>query len=209
MGKRKSGVLDDLINNMDYKKFKALSGKEQKTITSKLVSAMNKRIKRLGQSEIGRLSPTYQAFERRGNQYYSVKGLSGDALYNRFEALQGSLLKATSVREWKKQRKETLEALNLDNLEIEDEKAFWNMYRKFQEDPSRKYKQYKKEVSNRILKYIASTFESRGYDYTEGSKRKLMKWLRSEYEKDKQAKYERNRERSASMYISDDESEEY
>ena len=210
MGKRKNKIEEYF--DISSKDFKKMDYSEQKKITSKLVSAMNKRIKRLGETEIGRLSPTYQAYENRRNKYYSIKDkdnklLKGDALYNRYEQLVSSLKRATSVREWKKLRNETLTKLNLDDVDLETEKAFWSMYRKFQEEPSRKYKQYKKDISGKILTYIASTFERNGYDYTNKTKEKIKRWLKNEYEKDQRKKAQRNRERSASTYISDEESE--
>lgn len=209
MGKRKNKIEEYF--DISSKDFKKMDYSEQKKITSKLVSAMNKRIKRLGTTEIGRLSPTYQAFMNRGS-YYSIKDkegktLSGDALYNRYEQLASSLQKATSVREWKKLRNDTLTKLNLEDIDTDTEKAFWSMYRKFQEEPSRKFKNYKKEISGKILSYIASTFEKNGYDYTTKTKEKIKRWLKSEYEKDQRKKAQRNRERSASTFISDEESE--
>lgn len=215
MAKRKNKIEDYF--NISFKEFKKMDYSEQKRITSKLVSAMNKRIKRLGEyvdeenNEIGKLSPTYQAYEKRGS-YYSIKDktgktLSGDALYNKYEQLVSSLKRATSVREWKKLRNETLTELNLEDIDIETEKAFWSMYRKFQEEPARKFKKYKKEISGKILSYIASTFEKQGYDYTEKTKAKIKRWLKREYEKDQRKKAQRNRERSASTFIPDEESE--
>lgn len=81
------------------------------------------------------------------------------------------------------------------------------MYRKFQEDKT-KYKKFKKDISDKVLTYIANTFESQGYDYTEATKKKILKFVRKEYEKQKTAKYEANRERGASIYVSNDEGEE-
>lgn len=204
----RKNVALELARTMTYKEFKKLDFKEQKRITSILTSAMNKRIKRLGMSEIGKLSPTYQAYERRGNKPFSIKGLkSSDVLYNRFEALAKSIQSATSVREWKTLRKQTLGKLNLEGISPDEEKAFWSMYRKFQED-SRRYKKYRKEISDKILYYIARNFESKGYDYTKSTRAKIMKYVRDEYEKDKQREYTRNRERSASVFVSEgDESE--
>lgn len=201
----------DALFKVSYKQFQALTPKEQKQATSTLVSAMNKRIKRLGKTEIGRLSPTYQAYEKRvekGGGYYSVKGLTGDALYNRFEALQQSLQKATSVREWKKQRKETLEELNLENITPDEEKAFWNLYRKFQEDKT-KYSKHKKDISDKIVKYVASHLESLGYDYTDKTKKQILKFVKEDYEKEKGRKTQSNRQRSMSTILPDEESEEY
>jgi len=206
----KNNILDALYK-VSYKQFKALDDKEQKRITSILVSAMNKRIKRLGKTEIGRLSPTYQAYEKRvekGGGYYSVKGLTGDALYNRFEALQQSLQKATSVREWKKQRSKTLSDLNLEDITLDEEKAFWNLYRKFQEDKTR-YSQHKKDISDKIVKYVASHLESLGYDYTAKTRKQILKFVKEDYEKDKGRKTRERRTRSTSAILPNEESEEY
>ena len=205
----RKNVALDLAKTMDYAKFKKLDIKEQKRITYILTSAMNKRIKRLGMSEVGRLSPTYQAYEKRISEgkgregYYSIRGIkSTGELYNRFESLASSLKSSTSVTEWKKLRNKTLSALNLDGITPEDEKAFWSMYRKFQED-AKKYKKYRKEISDKILYYIARNFEGKGYDYTKSSRDKIMKYVRYEYEKDKQAKTRRDREHSTSVYVSE------
>lgn len=209
---RKSVALN-LAQSMDYKTFKKLSWKEQKRITSILTSAINKRIKRLGKSKIGELSPTYQAFLNRqkankGNDgYYSIKGLkSTDELYNRFQQLASSLQKATSLREWKAMRNETLEKLSLDGISPDEEKAFWNMYRKFQEDNTR-YKKYKKEISDKVLTYIAKAFEDKGYDYTEKSRKQITRWLKEEYEKDKQNAYQQQARATSIYFNEDDESE--
>lgn len=197
---------DIASTKISYTEWQKLPRSEQRRLTSTLVSAVNKRIRRLGESEIGRLSPTYQAFERRGNQFYTIKGLEGDALYNRFQALQDTMNKATSVRGWKKQRQETLNRLNLDGIDAESEKAFWDMFRRYQETGG-KYKKFRKEISDKILTYIASTFEKQGYDYTEKTRNKITKWLKEEYEKEKQQRTKSMRERSTSTYVSDEESE--
>lgn len=210
---RKSVALN-LAQTMDYNKFKKLSWKEQKRITSILTSAMNKRIKRLGSTELGRLSPTYQAYEKRkaeniGNEgYYSIRGIkSSNELFNRFQSLGSSLQKATSLREWKSMRNDTLEKLSLDGISPDEEKAFWNMYRKFQEDNTR-YKKYKKEISDKVLTYIAKAFEDKGYDYTEKSRKQITRWLKEEYEKDKQNAYQQQQARATSIYFNEDDESE-
>ena len=65
---------DIASTKISYSEWQKLPRSEQRRLTSTLVSAVNKRIRRLGESEIGRLSPTYQAFERRGNQFYTGRG---------------------------------------------------------------------------------------------------------------------------------------
>lgn len=209
-----------LAQDMTFKEFSKLSWSEQKKITSVLVSAMNKRIKRLTQTEVGRLSPTYQAFEERGYKYYSIKGLQDShELYNRFYAMKRSLERATSVREWKKQRNETLTKLDLKGIDVETERAFWSLYRKFQEDNDN-FKKYKKEVSDMVQVYIANELDRMSYVedidengnvhrdyYTMDNKEKLKRWLKESYEKSKSKKYQQNIERGLSTIIPDEESE--
>ena len=213
----KKNVALDLANSMTYDEFKKLPFKEQKRITSILTSAVNKRIRRLGETEIGKLSPTYQAYENRLEKnkkegfrdgFYSIRGIKTTSkLYNRFESLANTMKASTSVTEWKKLRNETLSKLNLEDIDIESEKAFWSMYRKFQEDKTQ-YKKFKKDISNKILYYIARTFEDKGYDYTTATRKKILNFVKDEYAKEKRRKAEVNRVRSTSVLVSEgDESE--
>ena len=210
----RKNVALELAKSMTYEEFKKLDFKEQKRITSILTSAVNKRIRRLGATEIGRLSPTYQAYERRVENgkgrdgFYSIKGIKTTSkLYNRFESLANTMKASTSVTEWKKLRNETLSKLNLEDIDIESEKAFWSMYRKFQEDKTQ-YKKFKKDISNKILYYIARTFEDKGYDYTTATRKKILNYVKDEYAKEKRRKAEVNRMRSTSVLVSEgDESE--
>lgn len=148
-----------------------LSKSDLSRVTSRLVSAMNKRIRYLGKSEVGRLSPTYQAYERRVQKglgrdgFYSVKGKDPQQLKDLYRQLSKSLSSdVTTVKGWKQHRKEVLDQIgyNFDN-DQDREKKFWELYRKFQEqDPS--YKQYRKEISDKVLSYIANEI---GSDYTD------------------------------------------
>ena len=49
------------IASLNKSTIDTLSKSDLSKVTSRLVSAMNKRIRYMGKSEIGRLSPTYQA----------------------------------------------------------------------------------------------------------------------------------------------------
>lgn len=140
-------------------------------VVSRLVSAMNKRIRYLGKSEVGRLSPTYQAYERRvqkglgRNGFYSVKGKDTQQLKDLYNQLSKSLNSdVTTVRGWKQHRQEVFDRIGYNfNNDQDREKKFWELYRKFQEqDPS--YKQYRKEISDKVLSYIANEI---GSDYTD------------------------------------------
>ena len=81
------------------------------------------------------------------------------------------------------------------------------MYRKFQEDNTR-YKKYKKEISDKVLTYIAKAFEDKGYDYTEKSRKQITRWLKEEYEKDKQNTYQQQQARATSIYFNEDDESE-
>lgn len=159
------------IASLDKSIIDRLSKSELSMVTSRLVSAMNKRIRYLGKSELGRLSPTYQAYERRLSKglgrdgFYSVKGKNPQQLKDLYKQLSQSLnSNVTTVRGWKKNRQKVFNQIgyNFKN-DIDREKKFWQLYRKFQEqDPS--YKQYRKEISDKVLSYIANEI---GSDYTD------------------------------------------
>ena len=148
-------IADILKMNVDD--FRGVSTKNVKQITSRLVSAMNKRIVRLGKSEIGKLSPTYKAFEKRGK--YSVKGLTRESTKTLFNILKESFSKKTSLTQWKQFRNETLEELDLTFLkdDIDLEKKFWDLYHKY-EDESDILKNVK-DVSNAVLNYFKKRLE--------------------------------------------------
>lgn len=148
-----------------------LSKSDLSKVTSRLVSAMNKRIRYLGKNEIGRLSPTYQAYEKRVRKglgregFYSVKGKDPQQLKDLYRQLSKSLTSdVTTVKGWKKHRQEVFDKLGYNfNNDQDREKKFWELYHKFQEqDPS--YKQYRKEISDKVLTYIANEI---GSDYTD------------------------------------------
>lgn len=159
------------IASLDKSIIDRLSKSELSMVTSRLVSAMNKRIRYLGKSELGRLSPTYQAYERRLSKglgrdgFYSVKDKNPQQLKDLYKQLSQSLnSNVTTVRGWKKHRQEVFNQIgyNFKN-DIDREKKFWQLYRKFQEqDPS--YKQYRKEISDKVLSYIANEI---GSDFTD------------------------------------------
>lgn len=142
------------ILKMNARDFRGVSTSNVKQITSRLVSAMNKRIVRLGKSEIGRLSPTWKAFEKRGK--YSVKGLTRETTIQVFNRLKESLPKATSLTEFKKYRKDLYKKLDIDfKGDIQTEKDFWELYNKFQEyDES--YANTKKGISGDVINFLSN-----------------------------------------------------
>ena len=69
-----SGLSIKDILNMDYEDINKLSASDLSRLTSRLVSATNKRIRRLEKTEVGQYSPALQSFrERTGQEKLSVK----------------------------------------------------------------------------------------------------------------------------------------
>lgn len=178
-----SGLSIKDVAKLDKKSLNQLSKSDLSKVTSRLVSAMNKRIRYLGKSEIGRLSPTYKAYERRKDRgagrdgFYSVKGKNRMELNNLFKQLSESLTKEvrlengkevdiTTVKGWKKYREDFFNQIGYDFKDDYDrERKFWELYRKYQEqDSNYKNSKYRKEISDRVLTYIANEI---GTDYTD------------------------------------------
>ena len=179
-----SGLSIKDISKMNKSQLDSLSPKDLSKVTSRLVSAMNKRIRYLGKSEIGKLSPTYQAYERRiekglGREgFYSVKGKSRSELNNLFKQLSKSLtnkvelstgneVDLTTARGFKEYRKDVYNKLGVDlSQDIETERQFWELYRKYQEQDEeysntiKSDEGKKKHISDKILYYIANQFSS-------------------------------------------------
>ena len=217
MNKRRYGYARKIATEVNYEQFKKLAPKEQKRITSVLVSAVNKRIRALGKTEIGRMSPTYQAFLERGRlsgledgKFYSVKGLKGDALYNRFLQMQSTYKAKTTPTEWFKHREEIITEFNLKGLSPQREKNFWKMYREFAEDTSTGYLSTKKEISGAILTYISNKYSPKGkkFQYTKTAREDLIDLIKNSYETTKEEERKAKYGRDTSSFILDEESDE-
>lgn len=138
-----SGVtIDDLIK-MDFKELSKYNERSVKKITSRLVSAMNKRYRRLESSEQGRLSPTYQWFEKRkskGKGFYSVKGKSKTTTISLFKQLQEKMKQETStIKGFKEYEKRLYSKLNINfkSNETALKQKFWNLVHRFEEQASK------------------------------------------------------------------------
>ena len=91
------------ILNMDYADVAKLSRKELSKITSRLVSASNKRLRRLEKSDYIGESPAYRSVRiRTGDVRFSVKGKSQGQLQNVFtEAKHFLNLKTSTLKGYK------------------------------------------------------------------------------------------------------------
>ena len=133
-------TIDDLIK-MDFKELAKYNERSVKKITSRLVSAMNKRYRTLERSKIGQLSPTFQWFEYRRNKgkqtFYSVKGKSKTTTISLFKTLQEKLQQETSTvkgfQEYEKKLYEDL-GINFKKNDYELKKKFWRLVNQFNID---------------------------------------------------------------------------
>lgn len=177
MPRKKTGLTID-ITGMSLKDIKGLGNqirkydlKSIKTITSRLVSAVNKRIVRLKNDVRGQMSPTYKAFERSGEKYYSIKGLNKNSLISLYYELSHKTDKITSLGEWKKYQDALYKELGINFIDeetqewdTETEKDFWNMYNKYLEfdtaySTSLKGKAKSKTISNSVIEYIKNSID--------------------------------------------------
>lgn len=195
-----SGLTIDDILKMNITDFRGVSTANVKSVTSRLVSAMNKRIKRLGQTELGRMSPTYKAFEKRGK--YSVRGLTRESTFQVFQNLKESFGKSTSLTEWKKEHKEILQKLHLDfDGDIDTEKKFWDLYHDYAEEDKRVSNL--KGISGDAINIIYKKFMVSKKTGKELSRRGIKASITRAYNKKMAEKIKNNKHKSTASVFED------
>lgn len=105
-----------------------------------LASAANKRLARLGSTEIGKVAPAYLSAAKRSytgaaGGKFGTAGKSRNQLLNEFKAVKSFMqMKTSSVSAWKDVRKKSYERAGVKlSDDAEKEKEFWAAYRKIQE----------------------------------------------------------------------------
>lgn len=106
------------LMSLDTEELASFDASTIRKITQRLVNTMNSRIRNLGKSQVGRLSPTYKAYERRLNKsqtsgYYSLKGKSTASVLSMYQSISTSLNKATSLTAFKEYRSKLYEKLDI------------------------------------------------------------------------------------------------
>ena len=133
-------VNDDTLMDLARSQFRGLNlTKSQKkqavrnafaSITSRLVSTANKRIKRLGKTEIGRTSPAYIQYMKHGK--FSVMGKNYNQLRNMFKVTKQFLeYKTSTIQGWKEVRQRVEE--DIGYMTKWEERKFWKTYRELEE----------------------------------------------------------------------------
>lgn len=122
-----SGFTVDQILNIDPSELNKMNRRQLSAITSRLVSAANKRIRRLQNDPYGSVSPSLQRIKQRGGQF-SVKGKNLQALRNEFKQIKQFMgMKTSTLEGWKKTRKYVSEKLG-GELTPDQTSKFWKVY---------------------------------------------------------------------------------
>lgn len=157
------GLTIQNIMDLSWDELNTLSESDMKTITSRLVSASNKRIKRLVKAKRGTSSFAYQTIEERGRKF-SVRGKNVNQVRQEFKLAKNFLsMKTSTVKGWNKYRKEMEErtgnATNGESLDWSDRtwSKYWKVYRRFEETHGGTFK---KGDSDRIQKMLTEIMES-------------------------------------------------
>lgn len=155
------GLKLDTILNMDWEQLNSLSESEMKQITSRLVSASNKRIKRLEKTTMGTSSFAYQKVESRGKKF-SVRGKNLNQVKQEFKlAKQFLQYKTSTVSGWKKYRSKMEKRVSGETYGESQQwkdatwKKFWKVYRRFEETNGGTFK---KGDSDRIQQMLHEIF---------------------------------------------------
>ena len=150
------------ILNMDWSDLNAFTAKELKQLTSRLVSAANKRVRKLEKSELGTSSPAYQTVAKRG-RLFSVKGKNVNQVRNEFKLVSNFLkMKTSTVSGWKSYQKDVADkmkrasGIDINKWSNVNKSKMWAVYRKFEELHGG---EFKKGDSDRIIQFLMETLD--------------------------------------------------
>lgn len=154
--------ITDIID-MTWEQLNRLGESDFRQLTARLVSASNKRIRRLEKTTRGTSSFAYQTVEERGRMF-STKNKDLNQLRNEFSTARGFLrMKTSTVKGWTKYRKQTEERLKSEitgeDLDWSDKtwSKYWKVYRRFEEMHGGSLK---KGDSDRIQKMLMEIMEN-------------------------------------------------
>lgn len=173
-----TGLSIEEILNMSPERILKMNRKDLSSITSRLVSASNKRIRRLSKTEEGKLSPAYKKYEKRGKMF-SVKGKNVNQLRNEFSQMKTFLnLKTSTVSGWKKVQKNIEERIG--KMTTTQSKKFWKLYHKLEEEEGGVLSIIKD--SDRIQRMLHQEVTSKGRKSQQAIYDKMMNNLDALYE---------------------------
>lgn len=154
--------ISDIIS-MDWEQLNKLSATDLKSLTNRLVSASNKRIRRLEKTERGKSSFAYQSVEERGRKF-STRGKNVNQLKQEFKLAKQFLgYKTSTVKGWKEYRtkveQRTGYATEGESVNWSERtwSKYWKVYRRFEETHGGTYK---KGDSDRIQQMLTEIMKS-------------------------------------------------
>lgn len=141
--------------------------KDFRTLTSRLVSASNKRIRRLEKTKRGIHAPAYASVRARGSKF-SVRGKNVNQLKNEFATAKHFLqMKTSTAKGWNRYRTmmeiRTGQFTDGESLNWSDHtwSKYWEIYRKFQEIHGGSFKPGDSERIQQLLTEILDTNDKR------------------------------------------------
>ena len=154
--------ISDIVS-MDWEQLNKLSSSDLKSLTNRLVSASNKRIRRLEKTERGKSSFAYQSIEERGRKF-STRGKNVNQLKQEFKLAKQFLgYKTSTVKGWKEYRtkveQRTGYATEGESVNWSERtwSKYWKVYRRFEETHGGTYK---KGDSDRIQQMLTEIMKS-------------------------------------------------
>jgi hypothetical protein len=124
-----TGLSVEDILNMDVN---TLGEKDLRAVATRLVSASNKRIRRLAKASGGKFSPAYARIEKMGRMF-SVKGKDISGLRAEMAQMRSFMkLKTSTVKGWKKVQKYISQRFG-GRISDSQMNTFWTVYRKLEE----------------------------------------------------------------------------
>ena len=124
-----TGITVEDILNLDVN---TLGEKDLRAVATRLVSASNKRIRRLAKASGGKFSPAYARVEKMGRMF-SVKGKDISGLRAEMAQMRSFMkLKTSTVKGWKKVQKYISQRFG-GRISDTQMNTFWTVYRKLEE----------------------------------------------------------------------------
>lgn len=143
-------------------------------IVGRLVSTANKRIRKLGSTKLGQLSPAYRSrmgvnrYKRKSRTYgfFSTVGKNRSQLLREYKEAKGFLeLKTSTVKGWNAIRQDIEQSIGIDLSTKRKQNKFWKVYRELtdgQNIPRAKDDTGSKFNSEQIQKLVAKSFKQKG-----------------------------------------------
>lgn len=164
-----TGISVDDILQFDKNDLDRMNESELRAYSTRLMSAMNKRIKRLGKTEMGQDSPAYQDAKELPMGKFSVNFHN---IPNEKERVKRYKETIKQMQDWSKRESSTISGWKKKNIEIKKQigfevdysqmKRFWELYRKFRKENASTYEIFKMHNydSTAIRNTLGAIFET-------------------------------------------------